>query len=120
MTGMNWSPSPSSVCLWRASATAILICAGLLSTPTNAETVAAIYQQKCAACHGKDGQGLADGYEKPLCGDDSIDELADIIARTMPKGEPEACDRDEARQLAQYIHEEFYSLEARQRKGLTA
>src|SRR5690606_27696210 len=38
----------------------------------------------------------------------------------MPEDDPEDCVGDEAAQLAQYIYDAFYSIEARQRLGIAA
>jgi len=79
---------------------------------------ATVYRQKCASCHGADGGGMHDRYENPLYGDESVAELAERIAETMPEDEPESCVGEEARQIAEYIYREFYSAEARRAKGL--
>jgi mono/diheme cytochrome c family protein len=79
---------------------------------------AQIYQQQCASCHGSGGQGVAGKFEEPLYGSRSIESLQRLIERTMPEGEPEACVGEDARQVAEYIYDEFYSPEARRRKGL--
>lgn len=91
------------------------------ATPTPATptpTPATIYQQQCASCHGIDGRGVPDKYEGPLYGSDSVAELTQRIAETMPEDNPQACQGDEARQVAEYIYQEFYSEEARLAKGL--
>src|SRR5690606_1967027 len=72
----------------------------------------------CAECHGTDGQGEPGVYEIALSGLRSVDELARLIERTMPEGSPEDCVGEEARLVARYMHDEFYSPAARQRKGL--
>lgn len=74
-----------------------------------------IYQKLCAACHGKAGEGVASAYSNPLIGDRSIGELAAYIDKTMPEGEPEKCSAEEARQVAEYIHQAFYSPTAQAR-----
>jgi mono/diheme cytochrome c family protein len=79
---------------------------------------AKVYQQKCASCHGELGQGVAGVYDPAIFGERSIPELARLIERTMPEGEPEACVGDEAAAVARYIHREFYSPAARIRQGL--
>lgn len=79
---------------------------------------AEIYQKLCAECHGTEGQGVAGKYDEPLQGNRSVESLARLIERTMPEGKPEECVGEDARQVADYIHREFYSVEARQRKGL--
>ena len=81
---------------------------------------AAIFQEKCASCHGADGQGDPDGYDEPLYGDHSAAVLARQIERTMPEEEPESCVGDEARAVAEYMYHEFYSFGARQKKGLVS
>lgn len=96
-------------------AVVVALCAGHTA---HADRGAEAFQEKCASCHGADGQGDTDGYEDPLFGDHSINVLASLIERTMPDGEPESCVGDEARQVATYIYHEFYSPAARQRKGL--
>ncbi len=74
---------------------------------------ASIYSETCAACHGPQGEGVADAYAEPLAGDASVGELAAVIARTMPDGEPEACVADDALAVAEYVHYSFYSEAAR-------
>ena len=90
-----------------------------LGNSAQAKPGASVFQDKCANCHGADGQGAADGHEDPLYGDQSIDELARLIERTMPEEEPETCVGDEARQVAEYIYNEFYSPVAREKKRIT-
>ncbi|MCA9150251.1 MAG: DUF1592 domain-containing protein, partial [Planctomycetales bacterium] len=57
-------------------------------------------------------------YESALAGQRSVGELTRLIERTMPQEHPEECTGDEAQAVAAYIYDEFYSLAARQRKGL--
>ncbi len=74
-----------------------------------------IYQQQCASCHGKQGEGVADKYDEPLYGDRSLDDLTRIIDETMPEESPELCTGEAARRVARYMIEEFYTAEARAR-----
>ncbi len=74
-----------------------------------AETGAQIYTRLCAACHGARGEGVANEYAQPLMGDKSILELSALIDKTMPSGEPDKCNAEEAKTVAAYIHETFYS-----------
>lgn len=76
---------------------------------------AAIYQQKCAACHGKQGEGVADAYPQELIGDRSLLELTRYIEESMPEGDPSQCVGPEAAAVAAYIHGAFYSEVARAR-----
>lgn len=73
-----------------------------------------IYQSLCQSCHGLQGAGTAE-HKKPLIGDLSILELARVIDKTMPEGEPEQCSAEESRKVAEYIHGAFYSPTAQER-----
>jgi cytochrome c5 len=75
----------------------------------------AIYRQRCASCHGPNGEGNPDEYAKPLVGDRSPAQLAQLIARTMPADDPGTCTGEEADRVAAYIHEAFYSPMAQAR-----
>src|SRR5581483_7877846 len=50
-----------------------------------------IYAQQCARCHGTAGEGVKEEYAKPLIGDRPLDDLARVIAETMPEDHPETC-----------------------------
>jgi hypothetical protein len=82
---------------------------------TNEEGIR-IYRDRCASCHGEEGQGVDGAYAKPLIGDDSPAHLAKYIAKTMPKEDPDKCTADQAIAVANYIHEAFYSEAAQWRK----
>jgi len=73
-----------------------------------------IYAKKCAECHGPKGEG-GRKYKKPLEGDLSVAQLADVIRETMPENDPGTLSADEAKSVAAYIHEAFYSQVARER-----
>ncbi len=75
-----------------------------------------IYNDTCLDCHGADGVGQADVYDQPLVGDASVGELAQIIAETMPEGDPDACVGDEAAAVSAYIHAAFYGEAAQLRR----
>ncbi len=74
-----------------------------------------IYLQKCAKCHGKQGEGVETVYPEPLIGDLSIKELAHYIEETMPEKKPETCVGEEAAAVAAHIHHQFYSITAQAR-----
>ncbi len=74
-----------------------------------------IYAQQCAECHGQSGQGVQGIYDNRLVGDDSVGQLTDRIAKTMPEGEPDRCQGEKAAAVAAYIHHAFYSPAARVR-----
>lgn len=75
-----------------------------------ASTIGAeVYKNLCASCHGPKGEGVADQYSQALVGDKSVGELAELIERTMPEGEPEKCVGDDAQAVARFIYDEFYS-----------
>lgn len=91
--------------------------AGHVSSPAaeRASRGQEIYQQLCAKCHGGRGEGVKGEYEEPLVGDWSIARLARVIDRTMPDDDPKKCKGKDAEEVARYIHDAFYSREARAR-----
>jgi hypothetical protein len=103
--------------LLRALSLFMVIASSLTATLRAAETKdgAMIYKNLCASCHGTNGEGNPKEYELPLIGDKSVGELAELIDRTMPVGEPEKCVGDDARRVAQYIYDTFYSPTAQAR-----
>jgi cytochrome c553 len=74
----------------------------------------AIYLAHCARCHGVDGRGTTD-LPDPLAGDLSVNQLAALVDETMPEDDPTQVTGDAARQVAEYMHEAFYSAVARDR-----
>ncbi|MEQ2007036.1 MAG: DUF1592 domain-containing protein [Limisphaerales bacterium] len=75
----------------------------------------AIYKQQCVKCHGPAGQGVKGKYNDPLVGDWSVEKLTRYIAKTMPEDKPGSCTGPKADAVARYIHDTFYSREARAR-----
>lgn len=73
-----------------------------------------IYRESCASCHGPAGEGTKE-FPRFLSGDRSPAQLSKLIAQTMPEDDPGTCVGDDARQVAAYIHEAFYSATARAR-----
>ncbi len=69
-----------------------------------------IYRQLCASCHGPAGEGNED--YPPLVGDKSLLELTKLIEQTMPEGDPEACVGEDAKKVAAFIYDAFYSEDA--------
>lgn len=74
-----------------------------------------LYKQACQNCHGKSGQGTDDHYAHPLVGDLSVGSLTQLISKTMPEDDADACVGDDAAAVAAYIHETFYGKAARVR-----
>jgi hypothetical protein len=91
---------------------------GALSAPTvrgSAEPAGQqIFLNRCAACHGAHGEGTK-RYAKPLIGDKSVGQLATFIHQSMPPGPSRKWVGDDARKVAAYIHDAFYSPVARAR-----
>lgn len=77
----------------------------------------AIYDSKCAQCHGTTGQGVKEHFDDPLVGDLSVKELGTIIHETMPEGAPKSLTPEQAHTVAQFIHHEFYSPYAQLRNS---
>lgn len=71
-----------------------------------------IYEKLCVECHGDKGQGVDGKYDEPLIGDRTLEALARKIERTMPEENVGACVGEDAKQVAAYIYEAFYSPEA--------
>jgi hypothetical protein len=76
---------------------------------------AAIYRKLCAECHGDKGQGVMDKYDEPLHGNRTVEALSRRIARTMPDDNVGACVGEDAKQVAAYIYDAFYSPQAQWR-----
>lgn len=76
-------------------------------------TGAAIYKEKCARCHGPNGEGTLESFPRPLEGDRSISGLAKLIAKTMPEDAPGECVGDDAERVAEFVYNAFYSKTAR-------
>jgi len=74
-----------------------------------------IYRAQCASCHGAAGEGTKDRAPKPLVGERSVAQLTSFIAKSMPKDDPGSCAGKDAEKVAAYIHDAFYSKEARER-----
>jgi hypothetical protein len=73
-----------------------------------------VYQKKCASCHGPNGEGSKD-HPEALVGDRPLEKLAQYIAKTMPEDKPGSCKGDEAKNVAAYIYDAFYSRAAQAR-----
>jgi hypothetical protein len=82
----------------------------LAAEPSGAE----IYQKKCASCHGANGEGTKK-YNKPLTGDRTIPQLAKQVRDTMPEDAPGSLSVADSERVSRFIHETFYSKEARER-----
>ncbi|MDX1946745.1 MAG: DUF1592 domain-containing protein [Pirellulaceae bacterium] len=68
-----------------------------------------LYKQQCAKCHGAAGEGGTDEYSDPLIGDKSVVELTAVIDKTMPVDDPQKCVGEDAKRVAAYIYDAFYS-----------
>jgi hypothetical protein len=73
-----------------------------------------IFREQCASCHGKAGEG-SDEYPHPLAGDKSVAQLARLIARSMPKDDPQKVKGEDAEKVAAYLYDAFYSKAAQAR-----
>jgi hypothetical protein len=71
-----------------------------------------IYADRCASCHGAQGEGVRDKYSDPLVGDRSLTSLTRYISKAMPDDKPGECTGDDAKHVAEYIYAAFYSTDA--------
>lgn len=98
-----------------------LLAAALLPLTTSAARPnpdgKAIYQRQCIKCHGKAGEGVKGKYDDTLHGDWSVEKLSQYIDKNMPEDHPGRCKGPDATAVAQYIHQAFYSREARARNN---
>ena len=78
-------------------------------------TGAAIFRDQCARCHGPAGEGTEEFYPDRLAGDRSVEQLAALIAESMPEDADEKCPPEDARKVAAYIYDAFYSPDAQLR-----
>jgi hypothetical protein len=69
----------------------------------------AIYREKCASCHGANGEGVTGKHATPLVGDSTIGELTKVITETMPEDDPDACVGEDSEAVSEFIHYRFYS-----------
>ncbi len=74
----------------------------------------AVYESLCISCHGVNGSGTTE-VPAPIFGDRPTSDLADLVTRTMPEGSPEVCVGDDARAVAEWMQQQFYSPEAQAR-----
>jgi hypothetical protein len=103
--------------VWMSLVLSIALIASIAS-PARADgparTGEQIYKAQCASCHGASGEGSKE-YQRALLGDRSPAQLARLIERTMPEDDPGTCVGEDARLVASYIYDGFYSKTARAR-----
>jgi cytochrome c553 len=93
----------------------LLIAAGWISQLQAAEPSGnELYKQHCVRCHGAQGEGSPKRAEK-LTGELSLGQLTTIIHETMPEDNPGTLNEAQAKAVAQYVHETFYSAIAQER-----
>lgn len=90
----------------------LLLLAGVLgahSAPGNDTTSGEqVFRRQCAVCHGDKGEGTK-LYQKPLVGSKSVDELTHYIAQSMPPKPRKRCTAEDAKRVAAYLYDAFYS-----------
>ncbi|HBJ83038.1 MAG TPA: hypothetical protein DDZ88_04020 [Verrucomicrobiales bacterium] len=74
-----------------------------------------LYQKLCAECHGDRGQGVEDEYDEALTGEKTLEALARQIDRTMPEDDPDKTTSEDAKLIAAYVYDAFYSPTAQAR-----
>ena len=72
-----------------------------------------IFGRECAPCHGAKGEGTG-AYARALIGNQSVGQLTNYIARSMPPGAKHLPLAD-AKKVAPYIFDAFYSPLAQER-----
>jgi mono/diheme cytochrome c family protein len=79
-----------------------------------AGTGAAAFAAQCAPCHGAKGEGT-EAYSRTLTGNMTVAQLATYIAQEMPPGKGQKCSTADAKKIAPYIYDAFYSPIAQER-----
>lgn len=99
----------------------IRICIGLVVAlfsgsvaAANDKDGAAVYQAKCARCHGKSGEGTKE-YAHPLVGNRSLPQLTKYVAKRMPEDAPGTLKDADADMVSRYVFHAFYSPSAQAR-----
>src|SRR5688572_19823400 len=85
------------------------------SLPAAAPNGREVYRQECARCHGKAGEGVKNKYKEALYGDWSVEKLTRYIKKNMPEDDPDTLTVQESEAVSRFIHDSFYSREARAR-----
>src|SRR5262249_3055884 len=67
-----------------------------------------LYEQKCARCHGKTGEGTKE-YRPPLVGNRALPQLIRYISKAMPEDDPGTLSAADSEAVAKYIFDAFYS-----------
>ena len=101
-----------------AAAGLVMLLAAVLSRVAGAAPVidgAKLYRQQCADCHGDKGGGVKSKHAEPLFGDWSVARLARYVAANMPEDNPGTLSPAESEAVSRYLHDAFYSREARAR-----
>ncbi len=94
---------------------ALAWCAQGAEHPGPTHPGAVIYKKLCVECHAENGAAVKGKTDEPLTGSRDVATLAKRIERTMPEDHPELCVGEDAKAVAQYIYDAFYSVEARAR-----
>ncbi|APZ94143.1 DUF1592 domain-containing protein [Fuerstiella marisgermanici] len=90
-------------------------CTQVVSDDATQQRGAKVFADQCASCHGAKGEGTSDTYPEALFGDQPTIDLAEYIDKAMPEGEPELCTGDDAKAVAEWMQQAFYSPEAQAR-----
>jgi mono/diheme cytochrome c family protein len=112
---------PALTVYFAAASGALLVSLAALGSPRTASRAAAaaptgkqIFLQRCASCHGANGEGTKE-YARPLAGKRSVAELVTFISRSMPPGPVKKCTGPDAQKVAAYLYSAFYSPVAQER-----
>lgn len=104
-------------CLTRILVIAVVAWVGRsVSANETARNGKQVYRELCVRCHGDSGQGVEEQFTKPLVGDKSVAQLVTFIEKRMPEDAPQKCVGEDARRVARYIYDAFYSPLAQARR----
>lgn len=76
-----------------------------------------VFKQKCARCHGENGEGTKKHFPHPLAGEKSRENLLAYIAQEMPEDRPGSLSDADAKAISKFVYETYYSKAARIRNA---
>jgi mono/diheme cytochrome c family protein len=87
----------------------LLLLAAAAALPDKTEpTGEQIYRAQCASCHGARGEGTK-SYARALTGTKSLPDLGTFIQKSMPPRAPKKLTSAEAKRVAAYVFDAYYS-----------
>ncbi len=107
---------PGRSTLWAVCALLAVAASGRAADQA-AKTGEQVYKQTCVRCHGANGEGTKKHFDHALTGNKNADQLTAYIAKSMPEDDPGALAAEDAKKVAAFVFDSFYSPSARIRNA---